>query len=47
MRIVGPSFWTGQNLTVPRAQAGLSGNKALVPSSQENLAADQAEGLGR
>jgi hypothetical protein len=26
-------------LTTPRAQAGLSGNAALVPSSQENLAA--------
>ena len=26
-------------MTTPRAQAGLSGNAALVPSSQENLAA--------
>jgi hypothetical protein len=46
MGIMGPSFWTGHNLTIPRAQAGMSDNTALVPSSQENLAADQAEGLG-
>ena len=37
MRIVGPSFWIGQNLTVPRAQADLSGIKHWFQAAKGTL----------